>query len=167
MQAVVGNTYSYWLQIASEVKANGLNDKNYAILKAAAPLDLTLEWSELLLIQARDLLRQLLDDSFHRLEKKLNQALQYSDVWLADRELMNFRKKLKQCFFYMEYSCLSGSMKQKLNRDICENVKLYQIEIIRYLKNAAMDYPGHFIEEILYLMQKRSFYGYVKEQMKI
>lgn len=167
MQEVVGNTYSDWLQIASEVKANGLNEKNYDILKAAAPLDLTLEWSELLLIQAEDLLRQLLNDSFHRMEKKLNQALQCNDVWLADRELLNFRKKIKQCFFYMDYSCLSGSMKQKLNRDIYENVKLYQIEIIRYLKNVAMDYPEHFTEEILYLVQKRSFYGYVKEQMKI
>ncbi len=166
MQAVLGNTYSDWLQITSEVKANGFNDRSYDKLKAAAPLELSLEWSELLLIQTGDLLRQLLEDSFRRLERKLNLVLLYGDAELADRELKNFRKKLKQCFFYKDYPCLPGNMKQKLSRDICENVRVYEVEITKYLKNAAMDYPGHFTEEILYLLQKRSFYGYVKELTK-
>ncbi|WOO36743.1 hypothetical protein R2R35_23615 [Anaerocolumna sp. AGMB13020] len=166
MQAVIGSTYSDWLQIASEVKANGLNDRSYNKLKAAAPLELSMEWSEQLFIQTGNLLRQVLEKSFCELERKLNQVIQYGDAEFADRELKNFHKKLKQCFFYKDYPCLPGNMKKRLSRDICENVRVYEVGITKYLKNAAMDYPGHFTEDILYLFQKRSFYGYVRELMK-
>ena len=140
-----------------------MNDERFDNILRSYPYNLNREWEELVMKQVSELETELLREIFGRLEKGLNDALFEADVEMADKVLRDHLKRLKRCSFFLSYQCISEVHRDRLYQDICEIVNCYQRDLIRFIKSIGLDDQTQFIEDILYLLQKRNPYRFVCE----
>jgi hypothetical protein len=163
MQKYKEITYSDWLNLVKDVKTYGMDEEKYENLLRCYPYNLSREWEGMLFKQVSELEEELLRVIFNRLEKGLNNALHEADAELADKVLRDHIKRLKHCSFFLSYQCISQVHRDSLYQNICENVKYYQQELVQFIKNIGLDYQTQFVDDILYLLQKRNPYRFVCE----
>lgn len=161
MKSYLEISYSDWLNLIQDIRTYGMNDERYDNILVSYPDNLNREWEVVLMKQVSELVTELLRGLFDRLEKGLNDSFLEADVEMADKVLRDHLKRLKHCSFFLSYHCISETHRDRLYQDICEMVKCYQREVIRFIKSIGLNDPTRFADDILYLMQKRNPYRFV------
>ena len=149
-------SYEEWLKIIKNVKDNGLKDESYDVLINNYPRKLDVRSIGQLLNQIAELEIFLLKSAFKKFEKCLNEAIYENDMEFIEISVARFIRDLSRCLFFNYMDCITNENKMNLQNDICLNVSRFQKDIEYFLKKSSIDDGGYFIQDILYVLQKRN-----------
>lgn len=156
-------SYSDWLSLAARVKRQGMDEETFAFLKECCPHGLNADMQETFLNQVGEMEQKLLEKGFNTLENGLNQALQEGDPGFLLRAVNSYRRNIRYCSFFLYLETMETKDGDRLCSAVCEKVLSFQRQVERYLKNAASEYPNSLVEELLYIVIKRSPVRMVRE----
>lgn len=149
-------TYAKWLEIADDVKKNGLNATKYELLYSSYPHYLDENMIIIFFNQIVELEKKVLTDSFSRFEKELNEALNEGDMNGIDLAMTRYVRNVSRTMFFQEYTILGKQYIDELYNSIVDNIKDFQNQLDYYLKRLSMEVSGTLIEDILYIVRKKN-----------
>lgn len=149
--------------MAARVKRQGMDEEMFLRLKGCCPHGLNADMKETLFKQVGEMEQKLLEKGFSILEKGLNQALQEGDAGFLLRAVNGYRQNIRYCSFFLNLEVVEKKDEESMYTFVCEKVLTFQRQVERYLKNAASEYPDSLVEELLYIVVKRSPVKMVRE----
>lgn len=156
-------SYSQWTIKIKDIKENGLNDEKFESLINEYPRKLDVRSTGELFNQVAFLEKHLLNSAFRKFENCINEAIYENDIEIIEIAISRLMKNLSKCLFFKYMDCLSVDSKKRLQDDIYSNVSQFQNDIESFVKGASIECGGYFMQDVLYLLQKKNIKSSILE----
>lgn len=163
MVKVENISYTEWALLVNNTKKKGRQCDEFQLLRYCYPQSAGDSYKHLIKKELTELETVLLKNAVKKYQCLMNICLEEADLEIAASAMRKLKKDIKDCLFFKKNQGYPESVKEEIMSEIERNLMLFQSEFRRFVQNSAQNNNNDFIQDMLYLCNKRNFAKILRE----
>ena len=147
--------YAEWVALAGKVREKGMKSREFDRMQSVYPQAAGTAYIPLVYNELARMEEHLLGHSFRRFQREINRCLEEADLEIAEAALNNLKKCVRACLFFERIPEYPESVKSGMEREIRRYTEAFRQECLQYMRRLEQADGSDFVQDLVYMCQKR------------
>ena len=155
--------YAEWLELINHVKAKGVRCGEFQQLRKCYPDSAGFAYERMIQNELAKLEIFLLNHAVKKYQRAINLCLEENDLESLECAMRDFRKNIRDCFFFVGIPEYPEAVRKDLAMQIEENFLMFQREFEKFIKRLAQNNNNLFTQDLVYRYRKWNLSKIIRE----